>query len=130
MTYETKKEAQEAGKKAINRILARGKMRLTDVKLAVFENIGWHWKLEHRHFGITPIGGTLYDETKLMLLASPNGYGSGRMSWSGNDHGKHADELLKGKLAKAKAEIAELQGFVDDVEALLIKTPPRTRRSR
>lgn len=115
MPYKTKREAQTEGRR-IRKILAT-QIKIKDVKLVVHENMGWHWSLDHRHFGICQVyGGPGY-----FCLMSPNGHGVGRGAWTDNKtvkdpHKLHA--LIKHTLCIAKKEVAELQACIDDVEAL------------
>ena len=115
MSYSTKALAQQAGQAVMRAIRTRGKLRLDGVKLSVRENIGWYWYLRHRHFGIF-----CSSSGKLHCLMGPDGYGTGRVGWAGDERGPFPDLLLRAQLRRAKAEIATLQRCVDEVEALLI----------
>ena len=126
--YDSREAARRAGNKARQRLVREG-ISLKGVKLDVFENLGWHWTLRHKHFGLSAPYARRNEETSFMLLMSPNGHGVGRCAWTGsNSHNPNPLSLLRNTLAIAKAEIAELQACVDDVEALLPK--PRTPRCK
>lgn len=120
MSYATKAAATRAGQLALQAVRKRGKLRLNGVELEVWENLGWHWRLGHQHFGLYLTGtGTPGKPNDLHCLMSPNGRGCGRPAWTGNETSPYADQLLRACLKRAKAELVELQSCVDEVEALL-----------
>jgi len=116
MSYLTKEGARRAGAVAERRIERRGTLRLDGVKLDVWENMGWHWALRHRDFGLYP----LEDRSRRFhCLMAPDGRGVGRPRWVGNERDEDPSVLLQAALKRAKAELVMMQRCIRDVEALL-----------
>lgn len=109
--------ANREAKESLARIKREEPGVAVGLKIRVWENMGWFWQLRGSDFVLHPDLGLDGPKGTFWILASPGGNG-GRPQWNTNLHGTPV-KLLRSVLKLAKAEVAELQGAVDRMEALL-----------